>query len=347
MMTKPVISVIVPVYGTQSYIDLCIESLLNQTIKDIEVILVDDGSPDLSPEICDRYAKTDKRIKVIHKLNEGAGIARNVGLDIASGTFVCFLDSDDCLALNALEFCYKVAEKEKADQVRYLFSRFASSDYHPTTIRTSGSYVVAVGYNKIQPIVNAISPLFDGADLVAPTTASGSTALYRRSIIENNNIRFRSERSMTGEDLIFCLETAICSDKIVYTDNRFYNYRHTPHSLSTKVDHKRIEKASKFSETYANILRNYGYKDSGVMAMTYIIGELRSYNKHLFYSNLPVSEKKKYFLDILNAPVVKLIKETYPVENLAFMQRVAFELHLHGCFWQSYFITRLRDLFKR
>jgi len=92
---KPKVSVIVPIYNVEKYFERCMRSLLNQTLKEIEIILVDDESPDNCPAMCDEYAGTDNRVKVIHKKNEGLGFARNSGLEIATGEYVAFVDSDD------------------------------------------------------------------------------------------------------------------------------------------------------------------------------------------------------------------------------------------------------------
>lgn len=89
------VSIIVPIYNVEKYLCRCMDSLLNQTLKDIEIIMVDDGSPDNCPQMCDEYAKKDSRVKVIHKKNAGLGEARNSGLKIISGKFVAFVDSDD------------------------------------------------------------------------------------------------------------------------------------------------------------------------------------------------------------------------------------------------------------
>ena len=91
----PKISCIVPVYNVEKYLRRCVDSILNQTFTDFELILVDDGSPDNSPAICYEYAVKDSRIKVIHKVNGGVSSARNVGLDVAKGEWICFVDSDD------------------------------------------------------------------------------------------------------------------------------------------------------------------------------------------------------------------------------------------------------------
>lgn len=105
-MSNDLISVIVPVYKAEQYIPRCVESLLEQTYTNLQIILVDDGSPDNSPEICDQYALRDSRIQVIHKNNGGASSARNVGLDAAIGSYICFVDSDDYLPQNSIESLY-------------------------------------------------------------------------------------------------------------------------------------------------------------------------------------------------------------------------------------------------
>ena len=95
---EALISVIVPVYKVEKYLDQCINSIVNQTYRNLEVILVDDGSPDGCPQLCDAWAKKDSRISVIHKENQGIGMARNTGMDHASGAYICFFDSDDFIS---------------------------------------------------------------------------------------------------------------------------------------------------------------------------------------------------------------------------------------------------------
>ena len=102
-MKQPLISIIVPVYNVEPYINKCVDSILSQTYKNLEVILVDDGSPDNCPKICDNYASIDNRIKVIHQKNAGLSVARNNALDICTGEYVAFVDSDDWIENNLIE----------------------------------------------------------------------------------------------------------------------------------------------------------------------------------------------------------------------------------------------------
>lgn len=117
-MTKasknPLISVVVPIYKVEDFLEKCVESLINQTYKNIEIILVDDGSPDNCPKMCDEFSKKDKRIRVIHKKNGGLSDARNKGIDIAKGKYITFIDSDDYVSVDYIEYLYKVLTKYNA-----------------------------------------------------------------------------------------------------------------------------------------------------------------------------------------------------------------------------------------
>ena len=114
-MDNPKISVIVPVYKVEKYLDRCVESIVNQTYKNLEIILVDDGSPDNCPVICDAWAKKDERIQVIHKENGGLSSARNAALDISTGEYVCFVDSDDWIDSDMIEVLVRCVSEKKAD----------------------------------------------------------------------------------------------------------------------------------------------------------------------------------------------------------------------------------------
>ena len=118
------ISVIVPVYKVEAYLPRCIRSLLRQSYKHLEILLIDDGSPDRCGEICDEYAEKDKRINVIHKENGGLPSARNAGLEIAKGEYVAFIDSDDMIESNYLELLYASNRQENSDISFCKFSRF-------------------------------------------------------------------------------------------------------------------------------------------------------------------------------------------------------------------------------
>lgn len=114
-MTSELVSIIIPVYRVEKFLSRCLESVLNQTYRNIEIILVDDGSPDKSGDICEQYAKVDSRIKVYHKMNGGLSDARNYGVERANGSFITFIDSDDYIASDYIEYLYQLIQKYNSD----------------------------------------------------------------------------------------------------------------------------------------------------------------------------------------------------------------------------------------
>lgn len=138
----PKVSIIVPVYNVEKYLDRCMRSLLGQTLKDVEIIMVDDGSPDGCPALCDEYARRDARVKVIHKQNAGLGYARNTGLDVATGEYVAFVDSDDYVDLEMYEKLYVTAIRTESDVVYCGFNRFYSENkvIHYTNVNSEHVY---------------------------------------------------------------------------------------------------------------------------------------------------------------------------------------------------------------
>ena len=116
-MTKGLVTVVVPVYKVEKYLDHCVNSIVSQSYENLEIILVDDGSPDRCPEMCDRWAERDSRIKVFHQENRGLSAARNVGIANATGQYICFVDSDDFIDVDMVRRTYELAEKEQAELV--------------------------------------------------------------------------------------------------------------------------------------------------------------------------------------------------------------------------------------
>ena len=132
-MRPGVVSVVLPIYGVEKYLDRCVTSIVNQTYSNLEIILVDDGSRDNCPQMCDAWAEKDSRIKVVHKANAGLGMARNTGIENATGEYICFFDSDDYVALDTIEKAYALAKKEASDLVIFGLSRV---DRNGTVVKT-------------------------------------------------------------------------------------------------------------------------------------------------------------------------------------------------------------------
>lgn len=196
---KCLVSVIVPVYNVEKYLNRCIESIVNQTYKNLEILLIDDGSPDNCPLICDEWAKKDKRIRVIHKANAGLGMARNTGIENANGKYICFFDSDDYFELTTIEKCVFSARQNNSDVVLFGFcDAFENGDIKPLTISDCNSvYKDKEILNKLLPdlLVNSY-----GLDI------SACAKMFRLDLLINKDIRFKSEREIISEDAYFIIE---------------------------------------------------------------------------------------------------------------------------------------------
>lgn len=150
---EKLISIIVPVYNVEKYLQKCIESLLNQTYKNIEIILIDDGSTDKSGEICDRYAKTDERIRVVHKKNAGVAAARNDALDMVNGDYITFVDSDDFINEEYCEIFINTLVKNDADIAICQLYQFVEGE----SIKNDTNELVQNVYSRDEAIFNLIS----------------------------------------------------------------------------------------------------------------------------------------------------------------------------------------------
>lgn len=219
----PKISVIVPVYNAEKYLRECVSSILNQTFTDLEVILVDDGSTDTSPAICDEYSDKDPRVKTIHKPNGRAASARNAGMRAASGEYIAFVDSDDWISP---EMYAKMLEAG-ADVVLCDYVRFKENDEFSFTQPN-----VAAGYYDKGQIREKIYPflVMDGVEY--PITISNWAMLIKRKVIVDNNLSYREDIHIS-EDAPFGSEVLYCAESFAYLKGeRFYHYRMTDGSSS-------------------------------------------------------------------------------------------------------------------
>ena len=135
------VTVVIPIYNVEQYLDRCIDSVVNQTYKNLEIILVDDGSPDNCPAMCDAWAQKDSRIKVVHKENGGLGYARNSGMEVATGKYIFFFDSDDSIELTLVEKCVNAAKEHNSELV--IFGRnnvYDDGRVEPREIKVSDLY---------------------------------------------------------------------------------------------------------------------------------------------------------------------------------------------------------------
>lgn len=318
-MTKsPQISVIVPIYNIERYLRQCIDSILAQTFTNFELLLIDDGSPDGCPAICDEYAKKDARIRVFHKPNGGLTSARNYGLDNAKGKWIMHIDGDDWVAPTYIEELYNAAIKNDADIVicgfRFAYEDGSSVIEHPTRWDDDKS----VSLNRY------ISSVW--------TTAWGS--IHKSSLYHNNGVR--SPQNITYcEDFHLMVRLCYFANKVISIDRPLYNYRQRSssivHSLNDKTWRDELS-------TYLEILDFFRNQ-----------GELETYKKVMSWRTLKTSngmtldlsrfeEFKKYNPDkkdyIWDCPFIE------------FKLKILAWLITHNCEPIARMIIRLRELLR-
>ena len=304
------ISIIIPVYKAEKYIRRCVDSLIEQTYKDIEIVLVDDGSPDNCPKICDEYAKQDKRVKVIHCKNGGSMKARQIGFEAASGDYIGFADSDDWAEPDMYERLAEAAKKYDAD------------------ITTCGYYIEFPGFTK-EYHGKLQKEFYDKTDMekeIYPNLfrADASDAflieaccwnkLYKKEILAGNITRVDG-KAKVGEDSAFVFSSVIDSDRIAFVEKCLYHYFCHENSIMTGYDPKMPQivflpaealwqKNEECGNKYTNQLYYYTLRYANV----FTLNEVRAGNKKSFF------QKRK---DIKNFINNKLLQESAHNVNLS------------------------------
>lgn len=228
------ISIIVPVYNAEKYLKKCLDSLVNQTKKELEFILINDGSTDKSEEIIKTYK--DKRIKYFKNKNQGIGKTRNLGIEKSSGKYLMFLDSDDYFSNDACEILYKEAEKEKADLIVFDYYRVEKGNLNEVKIES----------------FNATN-IKDDPNLLLKINLGPCNKIYKSDLIKNNDIKF--EENLKYEDTLFVVKAIYNAKKIIKL-NRFLHYYMIHEKSETTVRDERVFDILKIVDKIRNYLKN-------------------------------------------------------------------------------------------
>lgn len=255
----PKFSIVVPIYNVAQYLERCIESLINQTLKEIEIILVDDGSPDDCPAICDRYAAQDERIKVIHKPNGGVSAARNDGLAVATGEWIIFCDSDDWMELDACEILYDKGVETGADVVvgdiyrvkghEIIYNQYFANEFHYTDRADMDKLVMADIYQNYCPDPPK-----------TPTIGYGgpwNKAVKRRFLIDHN-INFDVSLLGLYDDILYTAYIYANMGSIAYIQKPVYNYVVVETSITKTFKANSLDISNRIFKAFSAFIKEYG-----------------------------------------------------------------------------------------
>ena len=309
------VSIIVPVYNVESYLKRCLESIINQTYKNIEIILIDDGSTDNSSSICDNYQEIDKRIKVIHQKNMGLSSARNKGLEIATGDYIWFIDSDDYIELNSLEVIIPYLKKYD---------------------------IVVFNYNEIiNKKITKIKSFYNYNDIETKYLLSHCNAwnkIYKRELFNNNLF----PEKHIYEDLYLIPTLILKTNKIVFLDKYLYNYVQRNNSLKNSANNT-LDRIYALNNLYIKLNNKYKEEVEYLFIYNLLITSLieevtnnckyniKELNKYVS-SKSPKYYKNKYWQELGLIKKIYLYLIYYNITSLA---RVITYFKIRGLGWKK------------
>ena len=294
----PKISVIVPVYNVERYIDKCLDTLVNQTLKDIEIIVVDDGSPDKSSDIYNKYAGRDERVKIIKKMNAGVSEARNTGMEAATGELFMFVDSDDWLPLDGCEILYDQYEKTQADMIladAYIVTdgRVKKNDVFCEAFTTEDKDCFKA-YQKA-----CIGYCYNPKPAIKwniPGLGSPWNKLFKRSIIKEHNLRFDPYVKGIYDDNLFTLHYLMHIRSLSYVKKPVYYFRLVSGSLTQGYKANTLEINSRIFERINDFMEETGKREYYLEAFyVYVIRRFsKSMNVYFFADNNEKTKKEAF-----------------------------------------------------
>lgn len=321
-MNMPLISIIVPVYNVERYLQKSINSLLTQSYNNIEIILIDDGSTDHSGEICDRFAEKDSKVVAFHKRNTGLGLTRNYGLNRINGQYVAFVDSDDYVGKDFIEkLISPIINDNTLDTVVGGYTRISSNGkilfrekYLPHLFEENNIK------NKL--FLKMLGGLPNKSDSIKPSVWN---CLFSVDLIRRYRLQFVSERKLISEDIVWDSDYFFRARKVKLIESSSYYYRSNPTSLSCKYNKNRLQKSIYFYNYMENKIKKLGLKaEASIRLKKYLfimILACVSQLKTLSY-NSGLKEAKK----ICNNDVLQVAIKNYPVNQLLFKQKKFIQL---------------------
>lgn len=248
------VSVVVPVYNVERYVEKCVDSILNQTETDFELLLVDDGSIDSSGKLCDQYAEKDSRVRVIHQPNAGLGGARNTGIEAAAGEWLLFVDSDDWIEPLTLSSSLKAAAKTGAELVMFAFR----------SVDEQGSSVQI--FREEMPKETPVDPRQQKDVLL--TAPCAWNKLYRRSLFETTGVRYPPR--VWYEDIRTTLKLMLAADSVAFIDDVLYNYLLREGSITKNVNADRNVEIVEAFEDILSYFRETGQFETYRQELCYL-----------------------------------------------------------------------------
>lgn len=323
------VSLIVPVYNAQKYLDKCINSLLAQTYKDIEIILVDDGSTDDSLKICNKYADLDARVKVFHQENAGVSAARNYGLDNCCGDYVSFVDSDDWVEQAMVEEMLALLASTNADMG--IFGYYIVNNGKQITARVAEKNEVIDISENVERIVQLCL-----SSVINPPHSK----IYKQAILEEYQIRFDVDTSL-GEDFIFNLEYVSHIESVALGKEKLYYYKSDNNgSLTNQFRKNLLHEELKMYQKFVSVMNEIGGCSEGQIH-EYIMLVVRIYLSNYFFCENNVQKRMMAIKNVLGNDMINTnLKKAKPQKEINILVCLLLKLRMK---WLLYLLFDLKQ----
>ena len=340
-MGESLVSVVLPIYRTEKYLDRCIASVVNQTYPNLEILLIDDGSPDNCPAMCEDWARRDSRIRVIHKTNAGLGMARNTGIENAAGDYICFFDSDDYVAPDTVEKTLKLAKQEKSDLVLFGLANVDAEGQPAGSVIPHTDKLTYEG----EEVQRVFLPDLIGTARNSPRKnlyLSACLYLYSMDMIRKSGWRFVSEREIISEDVYALLYLYRHVQRLTVLEEALYFYCENAASLTHSYRKDRFEKLCYFHEVCVKATEELGYdREVAVRFQEPLISNLIAAMKMIMLADCPEPEKRKEIKSIVNSAYLRQIQWSSQLKTNSAKRNLFVYLLKKRCFWGCYMLLKL------
>ena len=333
-MQRPTVSVVIPVYNVEQYLPRCVDSVLAQTLTDLEIILVDDGSPDGCPAICDAYAKRDPRIQALHKPNGGLASARNAGMKVATGQYLFFLDSDDWLEPDGLENLVSVAKEHQVDFVRYRYYRtgWPGLEYNAVCYVEDVRELTEGYYDEERIRDDVFYRLLATSQMTMGAIVGACGSLYDLDFMRRNDLMFYEEVKFS-EDLIFSARVVRAAKSFYFVDTPgVYHYFYNPASISKSFRAGRWDSCKSLIETCERDFSNDAdYDFSAQLHALRWFCIMLALNERRFLKT--ARERAAYCRTLLNDPIVRQTSLGFDKLAVSWKQKLIMRLVKNKMAW--------------
>ena len=350
-MTKPKVSIVVPVYNTEKYLKRCLDSITNQTLTEIEIVIVDDGSREECAKLCDEFSKADSRIKVVHKTNGGLGYARNTGMQESTGEYVGFVDSDDYIESSMYESLYNAAVKYDADLavsgISFVGGNMFSESGECVKKSFFGSDTLFEKGDMKKLLLGVVGALPNEPD-DSRYGASVCKNIFKNSLIQEEKLEFLSERVILSEDTLFMVDFIKKAKKAVGIPDASYCYCRNEDSLSKSYKKERFEKSiiflNELEKRIADTVNKNEYKIY-LDRLTQGFGRVLCSQEimHARENNIKYSVLRKRLFEICTCDKIKNVLKSYPWYKLPIKQAAFAFTMKYTLFFVQRLMVILRD----